>query len=278
MSELPDPLTPADCDLRGYDFMPLFGHRLFGSDLYDKADGEEFRIAVKLWWEAWNQCPAGSLPNDERRLCKLADLGRDMKAWAKVRETVLHGFVLCSDDRLYHTHLSEWAIDAYARRVREKDRKRRWREGRNADGDGDNDGRPHRNGRDNPQQKTGTEARKDVPKANGHSLGDGQKPLTGEDRTGQDRRGEDSKKDLKLLEVEETSAREGVSQPETPGTAPATELVGAMAKLMFSNYPPRAPQRTVNEQREAVAPPAAPRPKPSYFNREQINAALRKTA
>ena len=37
MTELPAPMSPPECDLRGYDFMPLFGNRLFGSSLYAKA-------------------------------------------------------------------------------------------------------------------------------------------------------------------------------------------------------------------------------------------------
>lgn len=127
---LPAPLTPPDCDLRGYDFMPLFGHRLFRSDLYEQTDGEEFKCAVKLWWEAWNQCPAGSLPDDDAKLARLADLGRDVKTWRKIRESVLRGFVLCSDGRLYHKWLCEWALEAWQRRLRERAKKQKWRDGR----------------------------------------------------------------------------------------------------------------------------------------------------
>ena len=28
MSDLPSPLTPPDCDLRGFEWMPLWGHRM----------------------------------------------------------------------------------------------------------------------------------------------------------------------------------------------------------------------------------------------------------
>jgi hypothetical protein len=105
---------------------------------------------------------------------------------------------------------------------------------------------------------------------------------------------EDSKKDLNFLEVVGYSAREAASEaPEREPTPAEVEakrrkalremgearpLAEGMAKRFENNYPPRAPKRTVNEQREAVVPPAALRPKPSYFTREQINAALRKTA
>ncbi|MFC0411066.1 hypothetical protein [Roseomonas elaeocarpi] len=124
---LPAPLTPADCDLRGYDFMPLFGHRLFGSVFDARATDAEFRAAVRLWWQAWQQCPAGSLPNDDGALAKLADFGRDVKGWLKVKGNALHGFVLCSDGRLYHHLLCEQALEAYERRGSERDRKAKWR-------------------------------------------------------------------------------------------------------------------------------------------------------
>ena len=63
-SDLPEPLSPPDCDLRGYDFMPLFGQRLFGSAFYSLAltNPRAGLAGMKLWWEAWLQRPAGSLP------------------------------------------------------------------------------------------------------------------------------------------------------------------------------------------------------------------------
>lgn len=41
-----DPLTPQDCDLRDFSFMPLDVVRLRDSTLAIKATGEEFRAAV----------------------------------------------------------------------------------------------------------------------------------------------------------------------------------------------------------------------------------------
>jgi hypothetical protein len=121
---LPPPLTPPDCDLRGFDWMPLFGHRLFGSDLYASATDEEFRAAVRIWWSAWQQCPAASLPNNERALAEAAGYGRDMAGWGRVRDAALHGFTLCSDGRLYHPLLAEAALRAHERRWADRERKR----------------------------------------------------------------------------------------------------------------------------------------------------------
>lgn len=137
---LPDPLTPPDCDLRGLEYMPLLGQRLFGSEFDAMASDSEWRAGLTLWWAAWTQCPAGSLPDDDVALCRLADLGRDLKTWRKLRERALHGFVKCSDGRLYHPTLAQQALVAWDKRVKERDRKAQWRakkQGQDASRDGD---------------------------------------------------------------------------------------------------------------------------------------------
>ena len=48
-SELPSPLTPPDCDLRDFPFMPLDVVRLRDSDLAATESAEAFRSAVLLW-------------------------------------------------------------------------------------------------------------------------------------------------------------------------------------------------------------------------------------
>lgn len=135
MSDLPSPLTPLDCDLRGSEWMPLLGHRLFASDFEAKASDLEFRVALRLWWEAWQQVPAASLPNDDAVLCRLAGLGRDLKTWKKLRGgLVLYGFTLCQDNRWYHHLLAEQALKSYECRLKaattrraDAERLRRWR-------------------------------------------------------------------------------------------------------------------------------------------------------
>lgn len=118
---LPDPMTPADCDLRGLEYMPLLGQRLFGSDFNGIANDSEWRAGLTLWWAAWTQCPAGSLPDDDAALCRLAELGRDIKTWKKLRERALHGFVKCSDGRLYHPTLAEQALVAWDKRQQDRE-------------------------------------------------------------------------------------------------------------------------------------------------------------
>lgn len=111
--ELSAPLTPADCDLRDFAFMPLDVLRLRDSDLAVKADGEAFRCAVLLWCASWHQVPAASLPDDDDVLAQLAGFGRVTKEWLRHREGALRGWVKCADGRLYHPVVAEKAVEAW---------------------------------------------------------------------------------------------------------------------------------------------------------------------
>lgn len=113
MSTLPEPLVPADVDLRDFAFMPLDVLRLRDSDLATLATGEEFKAAVLLWCFAWHQVPAASLPDDDRVLARHSGAGA---GWKNVREEALRGFVLCSDLRFYHPVIAEKAIEAWQKR------------------------------------------------------------------------------------------------------------------------------------------------------------------
>lgn len=130
LTDLPDPPVPADLDLRGYGYMPLHGHKLFTSGYYAAAlrNPRGGIAALKLWWIAWQQCPAGSLPNDERELARFADVGSDMRAWQRIRAVALHGFTLHSDGRLYHSLLVEEAWRAVEERGHARNRKRKQRD------------------------------------------------------------------------------------------------------------------------------------------------------
>ncbi len=111
------PLTPADCDLRAFAFMPLDVVRLRDSDIAALSNGEEFRAAVLLWCASWHQIPAASLPDDDMILAQLAGFGRVVREWKKVRSGSLRGWILCSDGRLYHPVIAEKAIDAWNRKL-----------------------------------------------------------------------------------------------------------------------------------------------------------------
>jgi hypothetical protein len=112
MTNLPEPLTPIDCDLRNFPFMPLDVVRLRDSDLAALESPEACWAAVLLWCASWHQIPAASLPNDDRVLANLAGFGRVVKEWSKVRQGALRGWITCNDGRLYHPVIAEKALDA----------------------------------------------------------------------------------------------------------------------------------------------------------------------
>lgn len=121
-ADLPEPLVPAECDLRGLAFMPLDVTRLMDSDIFAISTGDEFKAAIACWCKAWTQVPAGSLPDDDRVLAHLTGAGAK---WKRVKAMALRGFVKCADGRLYHPVVCEKALQAWEMRQRQRDRSAR---------------------------------------------------------------------------------------------------------------------------------------------------------
>lgn len=111
----PAPLTPADCDLSGLDYMPLDALRLLHSDLFALTSGDEFKAAVALWCRSWLTVPAASLGADPATLARAADLS--LEEWMRVNSAALRGFVLCADGRYYHPIIAEKALEAWVERL-----------------------------------------------------------------------------------------------------------------------------------------------------------------
>lgn len=111
--DFPEPLTPSDCDLRDFPFMPLDVQRLRDSDLAALESPECCWSAVLLWCASWHQVPAASLPDDDRVLAQLAGFGRVVKEWQRVRDGALRGWIVCADGRLYHPVVAAKACDAW---------------------------------------------------------------------------------------------------------------------------------------------------------------------
>ncbi|WP_227242442.1 DUF1376 domain-containing protein [Paraburkholderia caribensis] len=113
MNELPNPLTPADCDLRDFPYMPLDVQRLCDSDLAALESPEACWAALLLWCKAWHQVPTGSLPDDDRVLAKFTGYQRAPDAWLAIRDGALRGWIKCSDGRLYHPVVAEKANEGW---------------------------------------------------------------------------------------------------------------------------------------------------------------------
>ncbi|WP_052700085.1 DUF1376 domain-containing protein [Methylocucumis oryzae] len=113
MAELPAPLVPYEVDLRDFYFMPLDVCRLRDSRIAYAASGEGFRSAVLLWCACWHQIPAASLPDDDVELAHLAGFGRVVSEWLRFKEEAMHGFIKCSDGRIYHPYIATQAINSW---------------------------------------------------------------------------------------------------------------------------------------------------------------------
>lgn len=108
------PLVSSEVDLRDYPFTPMFRARLFGSEFHAHANDTEWRAGVTLWLKSWDQVPAGTLPTDDISLCRLAELGRDLKKWRRIKPQALHGWFECSDGRLHHKVVAEGVLEAWS--------------------------------------------------------------------------------------------------------------------------------------------------------------------
>lgn len=121
-SALPEPPVPAGEDLHGFAFTPWYRARFFGSAFQARANDAEWRAGVTLSLKAWDQMPAGSLPDDDIELCRLAELGRDVRTWRKVKPMALHGWYRASDGRLYNDVVAELVISALQKKRGQTDR------------------------------------------------------------------------------------------------------------------------------------------------------------
>lgn len=113
VNQLPAPLTPSNCCLAGYGYMPLEVDRLRKSRawLVAKRQPHLAFYMVNLWTAAWKETPAASLENDDDVLADAAMC--DPEKWPDLREQVLRGFRLCSDGRLYHELIACRALEAW---------------------------------------------------------------------------------------------------------------------------------------------------------------------
>lgn len=123
--QLPTPPVPAEADLRDFPFMPLDINRLFGSAFHARANDAEWRAGVSLWLKSYHQVPAGSLPEDDIELCRLAELGRDLRTWRKVKGMALYGWSKHADGRLYHATVTEKAAEAWRRKEMQRERSKK---------------------------------------------------------------------------------------------------------------------------------------------------------
>ncbi len=113
MNTTKQPMTPHDCDLRDFQFMPLDVRRLLTSETWVTGNADEKCAAMNLWLESWHQVPAASIPNNDKMLAHLSGSG---SKWPKVKEHVLRGWCDGGDGRLYHHVVAEKALEAWEKK------------------------------------------------------------------------------------------------------------------------------------------------------------------
>jgi hypothetical protein len=127
-SSLPEPLTPPEADLTGFEWAEFNSDRMQRSNLWIDSTGDEFKAWFALWMYAQGEKPAGTLPNNERRLSRIVAMA-GVTDWESVKDMALHGWVLCNDDRYHHPVVAEAVQRAWDKRLdfiaQQNDAKRR---------------------------------------------------------------------------------------------------------------------------------------------------------
>lgn len=122
--------------LSNHDWVPLYINRLLTSRFVARALAQGRRAdigtAVILWCEAFRQDPAGTLPDDDLTLARLAGYGSDLDGWAEARAGALYGWSVVhvegeappgDERRLGHRMIEKIALDMFKRkRGREQSR------------------------------------------------------------------------------------------------------------------------------------------------------------
>ncbi|PLR28134.1 hypothetical protein SGCZBJ_03760 [Caulobacter zeae] len=116
MTDLPDPLVPAECSMAGDDWFPLYFDRLRKSKWWRRASDVARARNIMLWGEAYKARPAGSLPDDDDELAEAAGYGMDVDAFLEFKADIMAPWTLCSDGRWYHPTVCEQVLDSWERR------------------------------------------------------------------------------------------------------------------------------------------------------------------
>lgn len=121
---------PADTRAKGWRF-ELDHEQIRQSDTWALAPADVRPWLLMLWMTAWEHTPCGSMPSDDALIA--ARIGMPGKAFAKARETLMRGWWLAEDGRLYHDTISARVLAMLAKKDKDRARKAGWR-ARHAEG------------------------------------------------------------------------------------------------------------------------------------------------
>jgi len=124
-SNIPDPPYPEDTQTKGWRF-ELDMPRIRRSDTWVLANPDMRPWLLMLWATAFEQVPAGSLPNSPELIA--AHIGMDARTFKAHSDMLLRGFESRSDGRLYHPVVVGRVEAILAFREQERTRKQNYRE------------------------------------------------------------------------------------------------------------------------------------------------------
>ena len=123
-TSLPDPPYPADTAARGFNFT-LDYRRVVQSDTWALAGLPLQPALLMLWFQAWQQIPAGAFVDDDKAIA--ARIGMPLARFQRHRATLLRGWYSANDGRLYHPVISAVVLERVTWLANEAERIKNWR-------------------------------------------------------------------------------------------------------------------------------------------------------
>jgi len=99
---------PASTKAKGWRF-ELDLEQVIQSDTWALAKPHVRPWLMMLWTVAWQQTPCGSMPSDDELI--IARLGIDPALFSECKKTLMRGWWLADDGRLYHPTITQRVID-----------------------------------------------------------------------------------------------------------------------------------------------------------------------
>lgn len=116
----PTPPYPRETKAKGWRF-ELDLEQVMQSDTWALAHPSIRPWLLMLWAIAWQQVPCGSMPADDELI--IARLGIEREMFEQHKRTLLRGWWLASDGRLYHPTITQRVLDMVGERSRGKYRR-----------------------------------------------------------------------------------------------------------------------------------------------------------
>ena len=120
-----EPPYPKNTRVKGWKFAVDY-ERINQSDTWALAPPDMRPWLLMLWLTAWQQCPAGSFPDDDALIA--ARIGMDRRVFVAHKDILMRNWERYSDGRLYHPVLVEQVLNYAEHNRKERERLAAWRD------------------------------------------------------------------------------------------------------------------------------------------------------